>query len=292
MLLLLVLTVPSLFATGCGPRSAPAAREVAAPRVVSLNPALTETVIALGGAAHLVGIGQFDPAVPGRPGLPRLGDASNVSLEALAALDPDVVLVNGDALARRLAPLAPIARVETVRTDSLPDVLASARAVARLLGIPSAGDELATRLERSFAAARARAATRAAAGVMRPKVLVVLQHRPLYVAGGGSYVHELLTMVGADDAAGDLDSAWPTLSEEALVLRAPDVVLDASSGVEPGVDSAAVLARWSAYPTLPAVRTGSVIAVSSDALFRPGPRLPEAVLELERLLYGAVGSPR
>jgi iron complex transport system substrate-binding protein len=260
--------------------------------VVSLNPALTETIVALGGAEQLVGIGQFDPAVPGRDDLPRLGDAFTVSLEALAALGPDLVLVNGASLAERLSPLTGAARVEVVRTDTLDDVLASARTVGTLLGRVEAGGLLARRLEQAFPAARERAARRARSGAPAPTVLVVLQHAPLYVAGRGSYVHELLELVGAIDVAGDLDAAWPTLSEEALVQRAPDVILDASGGVEQGLDAPAVLARWRAYPTLPAVRNRRVVVIASDALFRPGPRLVDAVEELEHWVHDRADQER
>ena len=123
--------------------------------------------------------------------------------------------------------------------------------------------------------ARQRAETR---GGDPPSVLVVVQRRPLYVAGGGSYLHELLEAVGAKNAVGDLDDAWPVLSDESVVARSPDVVLDASAGTsDPGAEAEPL----TGLPERRVIRLGD----ESEPLFRAGPRLPEALRLLERLLY-------
>ena len=248
---------------------------VEAARIVSLVPTLTEIVIDLGAADRLVGIGRFDPEVPDHVDLPRLGDAFSVSLEAVAALDPDVVLVNGVGLAERLAPLAPGVRIDVLPTDRLEQVHASVERLGELTGRPLAARSLRDRLLSAMTKARTRAAERAGS---HPRVLVIVQRRPLYVAGGGSYLDELLRAVGAENAAGDLDEAWPVLSEESVVARAPDVVLDASAGTsDPGV----------AAEPLTGVAGDRVIRLGAEGepLFRAGPRLPEALALLERLLF-------
>jgi len=288
---LFALLVTLLLAVACAPgTSTPSAGP--AQRIVSLMPAVTETVIALGAGDRLVGIGKFDPEVPGRPDLPRLGDAFGVGLEAVSALEPDLILVNAKNVASMLAPLGRRARIETVPTDRLAQVLSSTRRLAELLGEPERGEALVAEMNGALAAARARAEARARKGGGRPRVLIVLQHRPFYVAGAGSYVHELLELVGAENVAADLEQAWPTLGEEALVARAPEVILDTSAGVEEGVDPAALASRWARFDTVPAVREGRVLPVTDQSLFRPGPRIPMAIELLERLLFGASGEGR
>ena len=255
-------------------------------RIVSLVPSLTETLVALGAADALVGIGRFDPGVPGRPGLPRLGDTMSVSVEAVTATAPDVVLVNGAGLRDRLAGLPHGIELRTVPTDRLSDALTSIRALGELTGREGAAAELVQRLETAVAAARAR--TRERAGPP-PRVLFVVQTSPVYTTGRGSYLHELLEIVGADNVAGDIDSAWPTLSMEGVLARAPDVVLDASAGVDASPDARRAAADlWKRYPTLPAVAAGRVHALGaeSEALFRSGPRLLQAIALLERLVHG------
>lgn len=259
-------------------------------RVVSLAPAFTETLIALGAAEVLVGTERYGPDVPGRPGLPRLGDAMGVDLEALTALEPDLVLVNARVLADRLAPVARRVRVVELPTDRLDEALDATTEIARLVGREDEGIAIVARCRAALDASRARAGARRARGEKAPRVLVVVQRRPFYTAGAGSFVDDLLRAVGAENVFGDVAQPWPAVSEESIVARAPEVVLDASVGDVDTAEGRAALAReWERYPTLPAVRAGRVRVIREDAIFRAGPRIPEALGVLERLVFDDEG---
>jgi iron complex transport system substrate-binding protein len=273
-------------ACGCGERpdspSQDPVPQTATLRVVSLVPTLTETVVALGAGDLLVGIGEYDPGVPGRPDVPRLGDAFSVSLEALTALEPDVVLVNGTRIAARLAPIEPAIRVEVLPTDRLEDVVAAIERLGEITDKPLSARALSDRLAAALTSARTRASERES---RVPSVLVVVQRRPLYTAGAGSYLHELLEAVGARNAAGDIAEAWPVISDESVVARAPDIVLDASSGTsDPDVEPEPLTG-------LPNARV-LVLGPESECLFRAGPRLPDALELLERLIFDAPADGR
>jgi ABC-type Fe3+-hydroxamate transport system substrate-binding protein len=295
-----LLLTAALAAAACGPgASAPAAPDAAparpaapapdaapARRIVSLAPAFTETLIALGAADAVVGIGRFDPEIPGKPSLPRLGDTFDVSLETLFALRPDLVLVNSQGVAESLRPLASRITVLTPPTDRLADALALFEDLGRRTGHVDEATALSRRVRGALDASRARAEKRRTAGASSPKVLVVVQRRPLYAAGRTSFVAELLDAVGARNALDDVEQPWPLLSEEAAVARAPDAILDASEGdnaTEAG--RAALLESWSRFPSVPAVRDGRVLVIREDAIFRPGPRIPEALARLEAMLW-------
>ena len=281
----LVAAVALVCAAACGP-SAPAPATGEAHRVVSLAPAFTETLIALGAGDRVVGIGKYDPEIPGRADVPRLGDAMSVDLESLTALSPDLVLVNAQVLADRLAPVASRIRVVELPTDRLDDALRAVDAIARLTGRAEAGASLRAKVVQSLDAARSRAAARREKGKRPPRVLVVVQRRPYYTAGAGSFVDDLLRAVGAENVFGDVAQPWPTVSEESIVARAPEVVLDASVGdVDTEEGRAARRRDWERLSTIPAVKSGRVQVIREDAIFRAGPRIPEALATLERLLY-------
>jgi cobalamin transport system substrate-binding protein len=284
----LLAAVALVCAAACGP-SAPDASPAGgeAHRVVSLAPAFTETLIALGAGDRVVGIGRFDPEIPGRADVPRLGDAMSVDLESLTALRPDVVLVNARQLSDRLAPVASRVHVVELPTDRLDDALHAVGEIARLTGRTAEGDALVGRIRAAIEASRERASQRRARGETPPRVLVVVQRRPFYTAGAGSFVDDLLRAAGAENVFGDVAQPWPTVSEESIVARAPDVILDASVGdvdTEQGRD--ALRRDWERLSTIPAVKRGRVLVIREDAIFRAGPRIPEAVATLERLLYG------
>ena len=291
-----MILVAGVAACSPSPDMAPAAPTVAseraplvpARRVVSLAPSFTETLIAVGASDAIVGIGRFDPPVPGRPDVPRLGDTFTVSLETVLALEPDLVVVNSRAVADLLQPASSKFTVLTPPTDRLDDALALVKDLGRRTGHASESDALLARIHAALDAARTRAAARRDGGMRAPKVLVVVQRRPLYAAGRTSFVAELLRTVGAENAVDDVDQPWPCLSEEAAVARAPDVILDASEGDNATpAGRAALLDAWQRFPSIPAVRNGRVLVIREDAIFRAGPRIPEAIARLEELLFPA-----
>jgi iron complex transport system substrate-binding protein len=114
------------------------------------------------------------------------------------------------------------------------------------------------------------------------RVLFVLQRDPFYVAGKASYLGELLEATGAINAAGSLAEAWPTVSAEALITFAPDVIIDASTRpANPDVQRK--LDEWRRFPGLPAVERDAVYPLPADELMRPGPSLPRALQAQEEL---------
>ncbi len=280
--------------TACSRDTGTSGEPEEAHRIVSLAPAFTETLIALGAADRIVGVTRFDPDVPGKPDVARVGDAQSVNLEALAALSPDAVIVNSTVLADVLRPIRRRAHVLVVPTDRLEDAFAMVATLGDLTGRQAESRAMRERMQAALQGAQARAAERAAAGVPAPRVLFVVQRRPFYSAGRGSFLDDLLTAVGAVNVVGDVDQPWPALSEETVVARAPDVILDASLGdADTEEGRAALAADWRRFPSIPAVAQGRVQVIREDAVFRAGPRLGEAVLVLERLLYppetGAAG---
>jgi iron complex transport system substrate-binding protein len=289
----LLVVAALLCAAACSPSDTERRPDGDAKRVVSLAPAFTETLIALGAADRVVGIGRFDPEIPGRPDVPRLGDAMGVNLETLTALHPDVVLVNARVLAEKLAPVASKIRVVELPTDRLNEALRAVGEIGRIVGRGREADAMAETILESLAGASRRAKERRSRGDTPPRVLVVVQRRPFYSAGKGSFVDELLSFVGAENVFGDVDQPWPTVSEESIVARAPTVILDASVGdVDTDAGRAELLADWQRFPTMPAVRDGRVLVIREDAIFRAGPRIPEAIEVLERLLYATGTKPK
>jgi iron complex transport system substrate-binding protein len=250
--------------------SAPAAPR----RVISLAPSLTDTVVALGLADRLVGVTRYDDA-PEVARLPRVGGFLDPNPEAVLGLRPDLVLwlTDGGALGpvRKIAELG--VPVRALPVVSVADALAAARLVGAALGEPLAGERLAERLDRALAAARRRGEGR------RPvRVLVVVGREPLVVAGPGSYPDELLRLAGGRNAV-EGGRPWPVFPLERAVALDPDLVVDGALN-----EPREALSRLAA---IPAVRRGAVHRLRSDAALRPGPRLVEAVAELEAALDAA-----
>jgi iron complex transport system substrate-binding protein len=250
-------------------------------RVISLAPSLTDTVIALGESARLVGVTRYDTA-PEVKSLPRVGGFLDPSPEAVLGLRPDLVLwlADGGALpaVRRIADLGvPVLALPVI---GVPDVLRAAREVGAALGNPAAGERLAGEM-----AVAIRAAELLAGSSPRRRVLLVIGRDPLVVAGPGSYPDALLRIAGGENVVTG-DRPWPIYSLEKAVADDPDLVVDAAVNEPPDA-----IRRLAA---IPAVKAGRVVRLPDDRVLRPGPQLPAALGQLQSALRGIppAGEPR
>lgn len=242
-------------------------------RVVTLAPSLTDTVLALGAGDVLVGVSRFDER-PEVRALPRVGGFVDPSVEAVAALKPDVVLVQPSPGNR--GPVEALAGlgicIVSLRLASVDDVLVALRATGTVLGRTAQGEALAQSLERTRAEVRARAR-----GLTPVRVLVAYGFQPLVVAGPGSFADELLRDAGGTNVAADAGRAYPVWSVERALGAKPDVVLDASNSG----------AGREALHALPGLRDARWVTLPSPALLHPGPALGQGLWELFRALHPA-----
>lgn len=238
-------------------------------RVVSTLQSATEWLVLLGAADRLVARTDYDRQ-PELAALPSLGGGLEVSAEAIAALEPDVVLgwrIRASVeLQRTLATFGiPVVAVEATDTA---EIYRQLGVLGRLVGRDAMADSLASALRAELAAARATCEGPPAS------VVVVLSTEPPVTTGRGTWMHELLPAACLENAFGDLSLPWPTISLEALVARQPDYVL--TSRGEPG-ERLATLRALPGWRDLEAVREGRVLEIPGDILARAGPTMGEWV---------------
>jgi len=259
------------------------AAEPSAPRIVSLSPSLTAMLVSLGARSTLVGVDEYSARQqPEVAGLPTVGGLFTPSLEAVVALEPDVVVLVPSAqqrdLCNRLRRLG-IEVLELANID-LEQLLASIERLGRLVQRPEAAAERVSAIRRAWQRAERAAAER------RPvRAVLVLQREPLYLVGRGSYLHAMLSAAGADNPAAVFPDPYPRVALEWLIEAAPEVILDAS---QDPTDPASYWARW---PSLPAVAAGRVVAVPASEVTLPGPRPDRALRILSEALYRGDPTP-
>ena len=247
-------------------------------RVVSLNPSLTQTLIALGAESTLVGVDDYSARLEPRVrDLPRVGGLFNPSLEAIVGLAPTFVALVPSAQQRGLRE-----RLEALEIEVLPlanhshdEVLRSIERLGARVGRGNAARARVEAIRAAWSAAEARAAARP-----RVSAVLVLQRDPLYVVGGGSYLDAMLRAAGADNAAAGFEEAYPRVSVEWLIAAAPELILDAANPPD------GARAHWSRWPSLPAVAAGRV-RVLDEQVTLPGPYLDRALARIETHVRGA-----
>jgi iron complex transport system substrate-binding protein len=253
-------------------------------RVVSLLPAGTETLFALGAGAQVVGRTRYDTD-PELAHLPSVGGGLDPSLEALVALRPDLVVAwesAGTASVRpRLEALGiPVFAIQTRDTAA---ILRNIRNLGHLTGRDAAADSLAGAVRARFDSVRATVPPGP-----RPSVLYVVSFDPPIVAGTDNFIAELISLAGGEPVriSGAARGVSPQVSLEELLRRQPDLVI-----VPVGVERGGTVRRLRTQPgwrELRAVREGRVATVPSDVMSRPGP----SILESARLMRGAIAAAR
>lgn len=252
-------------------------------RVIALNPSLTAILVAIGGADRLVGVDDFSARQePAAAGLPRVGGLYDPSLEAVVALHPDLVVLVPSAQQRDFRDQLRAAGITVLEIDptGFAEVLGSIETLGDRLGLSAAAGQRVEEIRRAR-----RAVESAASGRPRPRTVLVLQRDPLYIAGGGSFIDEMLRAAGAENIAAGLPEPYPRAGLEWLVASAPEVILDAAADPEPAA------AYWSRWSSLPAVRTGRVVAVDAGLVTLPGPQLDRALHALARAIQGDAAVP-
>ena len=282
LLALLGLVAAATVAAGPG-REASAGSVPAQPgvpaRIVSLNPSLTAILVALGARDRLVGVDDFSARQQEAVAeLPTVGGLFSPSLEAVVGLAPDLVVVVPSAEQRdfraRLAELGvPLLELDPVSFD---EVLGTVETLGARVGREQAARERVAEVRRVRRAAEA-----ATAALPRVRGVLVLQREPLFVAGRGSFVDEMLAAAGVENLGAAFPEPWPRASREWLIAAAPELILDVA---KPDLEVGAFWARW---PSLPAVRDGRVVPLAQGTVALPGPYLDQAL----RSLVGAAHGP-
>jgi iron complex transport system substrate-binding protein len=292
-------------------------------RVVSLLPAATEIVAALGAVGRLVGVSHecdFPPEVCSLPrvtrtrvdpGLPSgaidraMADAKatgaspvEVDVDLLAHLRPDVLIgqavcdvcaVGEGELARVVATLMPTPWVVTLHAHTLDGVFLDIRKVGEALELRDEGEELEAglryRLRRvgTHALASGKGGAPPAAALLKPRVLVLEWLDPPYVAG--HWVPELVALAGGQDVGGAPGEPSRPRPWDELATLAPDVVVVALCGFDVPRARAELAAVTDRQAQ--AVLGRRVEFIDGNAYTsRPGPRLVDAAQMLARLILG------
>lgn len=255
-------------------------------RIVSLVPATTEMLFAMGAGDRVAGVSSYDRYPPEVERLPRLGGLLDPNVERLLALKPDVAIVYHtqaelrQQLERAGIPVFPYAH------RGLPDVTETIRALGARVGFEAQGRALAERIEGRLDEIRKRVG-----GSARPKVLLIFSRERgtlshLDASGGYGFLHDMLEIAGAADVLADIKRESVQVSTEMVLTRAPDVIIELHYGTSLPPDRIEAERHvWDTLASVPAVKNGRVHLVIGDEFVVPGPRIAAATEHLARILH-------
>ncbi|HTP70087.1 MAG TPA: cobalamin-binding protein [Dongiaceae bacterium] len=252
-------------------------------RVVSLAPSVTETIYALGDDSRLVGDTDYCDYPPDAQKKTKVGGAIDPSLEQIAALRPDLVLVAKSAnrldTVRALESLG----IPSYATDahSVDDIIASTQRLADVLDVPAAGKTLADDLHKRLAELQLQLAN---AAVRR--VLFVVWLDPLISVSQKTFIADAIRHAGAISIV-ESTQEWPQISLEQVLHLQPEYLVFATSHTGEGKRDFDALVQKPGWRNLEAVRNNH-LAIVSDAINRPSPRIVSVIEDLARQLHPEV----
>jgi len=258
-------------------------------RIVSTAPSITELLYALGLGNRVVGVTRFCRYPPEAQLKPKIGDYTSPNLEAIAALRPDLVIIqtNPIHLADQLARLK--LRVLEIDQENIAAIYKSIHDVGAATGTEHAATQLSDSILDGLGKIRNRVAA-----LPRVRMMFVIGRSPnrldgLVVAGRASYLNEVIEIAGGENVFRDAIAGYPEVSLEEVMARNPEVIVDMGDMSDTvGVTEEhkrSVIALWNRIPTLAAVKQHHVFAVASDAFVVPGPRVIEAAKAFAELLH-------
>jgi len=276
-------------------------------RIVSTTPSITETLFELKLGDSVVAVSDYCKRPQEVKDLPTIGSLYSFNIEAIVELEPDfvVVLKENEVLAKTLEKFG----IETVSVDhsSLEGVLASfetigecADRVVAKSGVKRTDGALdrGRRLREEFQT-RIESIRLSVSKYPKVRVLISLYRTfgtkrlgEVYIAGQNPYFNEILAIVGAENCAGSIPGAAPTVDEEGILALNPEAIVDlATDGVDyVGAErDARIFARRAEWETLgkdvDAVREGRIYPILDDFATIPGPRSILFIEELVDLLH-------
>ncbi len=279
-------------ASACGGEHPDTAVGFVPERIVSMSPAVTETLFALGVGERVVGVTRFCLQPETARSLPKVGGYLDPNWEAIVALEPDLVIgmESQGEMERRLGALGiPVVRVDQHR---LAGILDSFELLGRMCGVPDRGKELRRTVEGRLESIR-----EAVRGMPEPRVLLSVGRRvgggritSIWTAGPGTFLDDVLEAAGGVNVVtGSVTGTYPELTIEGIVELDPDVILDLVPEGE-GDESMIESARndWKNLDVVRAVSVGRVEVLSGRFLSIPGPRVAEIVEVFARALHPEV----
>lgn len=246
-------------------------------RIISLSPSNTEILFAIGAGERVVGVTEYCDYPEEALTRDKVGNFIQVDMEKVISLRPDLVIANPNLQESAVQQLRRAGiRVETVRGETIRDVVESIQLIGEWTGNTNEATELKERLERK------REAILDLVPQEKPlRVFVEVWEYPLLTVGTESYLNDILVQLGAVNVAGNEARDYYGWDAEKLYASDPDVYLRVRA-IGMGTEGTNL------PPILHALRVkkeGKVILLEDNIFVRSGPRSLDAMELIAKALY-------
>jgi iron complex transport system substrate-binding protein len=252
-------------------------------RIVSLAPSNTEILFTLGLGDKVVGVTEYCNYPQEAVTKSKVGGFSNVDIEKVISLEPDLVLathIHEKSVIPALEKLG--LTVVALTPASLNEVLDSITLVGKITGRTREASKLVKYLGTRIEAVVDK--TRTLSPDQKPRVFYITWHDPLMTAGAATLADDVISSAGGQNIAYDI-SGDKAITLETVIYRDPEVIV-ASVGMGSGEDL-----PWQYVQTEPrlentqALLNDRVYKIDGDIIHRPGPRIVDALEQMAQFIH-------
>jgi iron complex transport system substrate-binding protein len=254
-------------------------------RIVSLIPAVTEMLFAVGAGNAVVGVSSFDRYPPEVEKIQKIGALLDPDLERILSLRPDLAIVYGsqtDLMAQLDRASIPMF---IYRHGGLADVIATMRELGKRVGKEAEAASATSKIEAALDDIRRRVSART-----KPRVVLVFGResgalRGIYASGGIGFLDDMLEAAGGLNAFADVKRESVQATTELILARRPDVIIELRGPDASEAERRSMRREWNALPSVPAVRNDRVYLIADQRVVVPGPRVAEGTRLLAATLH-------
>jgi len=256
-------------------------------RIVSLAPANTEILFALGLGDKVVGVTRYCDYPPeviekvNAGEITIIGGYANPDVEKIIALEPDLVIAESQGLQGEVVNTLERNGITVIGLDpkNVSQILQNIILVGKATGKEIEAENLANELNQ-----RIDEITNKIKNIAhRPKVYFELWYDPLMSIGPGTWINELIEMAGGENIFSDANSPYPIISSEAVIERNPEIIV-ITLGYMGGVGKSGIKNR-PGWNSIDAVKNDKIYEIDENIVYRPGPRIVDGLEQLAKIIH-------
>jgi len=252
-------------------------------RIISLAPGITETLYALGLDREVAGVTTFCTYPAAARLKPRIGGFTNISVEKIVALNPDLVIGTADGNRRETVDKLESLGIPVYVTN--PKTLEGILAVVLQVGTITGKEKVARRLTADLQN-RVTHLTALVGKQKKYRVFFQVGGEPLITVGRDTLHNQLINLAGGVNIAGGEKTLYPRYSVEEVVAQQPEVIL--FSSMKYAVDVTQVWGQWRNWPNIPAVRDNRLSVIDTDLIDRASPRIVDGLEAMVKAIHPEV----
>jgi len=249
-------------------------------RIVSLAPSLTEILYYLGLGDKVVGVTQFSYYPPEAASKPQVGSYTDINVEKIIGLGPDLVLGTKDGNRPQEIGLLDHAGIPVyiVNPRNIGEVITTIADIGRICGITEKAEKAAAELK-----SRVKKVQNLVESLDTPLVFLQINVEPIMTVNRNTFHHDLIRLAGGKNIAADNYMTYPRISIEEIFRLKPDIILISSMERKGMFERARQ--DWLQWKFIPAVINQKVHLIDSDLIDRPSPRIIDGLEKMARLIH-------